>query len=153
MIDQQPPGVREKLKAHVSKGSFDKKTLQQIFLSKDNDELISALVCSYNMTDNDKSSLWYHVIEKVWDDEENDYNFDDYQCILFRAIVRNDGFFKRKDAMNLGIFKKMNQHKVKETARGLEEIGVIDVYVLRNKEVVYVLNRSLYMEVFGDARE
>jgi hypothetical protein len=135
-----------KIKRNIEEGLIPKKLMPKIITSESNDDLIQALCQMYDLNTEQKKRIWFHIINNVWNKDDISTCFNECECIFFKELINNKGFLKKSDCFKISVLE--TDFKISRTAKSLSEFGIIDIYVLSSKEVVYILSFSYFNEVF-----
>jgi hypothetical protein len=108
-------------------------------------ELLKALSVAIGSFDVEK--LWMHVVWNVWigvyDEDDRETVFNEYDNVFFRELLREGGVISRKKVVSKVLRTPYMTDKV---ASNLDSLGVIDVYKLGSGDVYYALSLRLLSE-------
>lgn len=145
------PKTKEKINNYILDGSIKREIISKIFNAQKNDEIIEALASMWNLSMENRMKIWYHVVMNVWGDSPDDHCFNEAENIFFRKLLENKGILKKTECRKIG--KIRTDRKSGLCAEHLEEMGLIDSYLLSNKEIVYLLNLNFYKGVIKDEQD
>jgi hypothetical protein len=140
--------IRETFGEYLQEGVFSKTLASEIVKAKCGDELIKSLSNYYNLSEELKSNIWIHIINKIWDKNDINTVFNEQNCIFIKCMLNNKGFLKRTDYKKIPVIK--TDHRMTVCAENLSELGIIDIFQLNNREVIYLLNYMFFNEVLND---
>ena len=140
-ISQLTKDSKEKLIDYVEENIIPKELIVKILRSESAEELVKAITTLYNINDQTKKDIWYHIITKETD-------IDVYHIIFLRKLLNNKGFVRKVDIYKSKILN--TDFKIRRAAKKLFQKGLIQIYSLSNQDIVYTLDIKYYLEATNE---
>lgn len=140
--------TKELIDLYTQNGTLSYKQAYALFKAENYDEIANALKVMLSVSNESECSIWLHVINKVWvgaySDEDRYTVFSENESIFFRELVRKNGVMSRKYVMSKVL---RTPYMTDKAASNLSDLEVIDIFKLRNGDVIYTLSMIFLSEV------
>lgn len=139
------------LDSYVTAGVLRKSQVYNLWKAETRDDIFKALSVFVTLDADKILKIWSFVIHNVWvgvyDKDDKDSVFNEYENIFFRELLNCKGLISKIRVLD-SVLKTPHQTKV--VVENLQEMGLVDVLSLNNGEVLYLLNLKFYDEVFRE---
>lgn len=146
-----PSSSKDIICNYINSGYLPQGIITKILKAEDNEQIINSLSCLFCIDQEREDKIWRHIRNNVWDIDDEATLFSLKDCVFLHLLLQNKGILlKKRDIINAKVKPIKTYELLDSVETGLKDLGIIDIYKLRNHEVVYVLNLEFYREVFKD---
>lgn len=138
--------VMKQIAPYIEQGIIRHSTIAKIVNAEKNEDIISAFLEMYDLSEEKKKELWYHIIQDKWKINDPSKCFSAQHCIFMKILINNCGVLRRSDCKEIGVLS--TDYKIGRSADELSEMNMIDIFVLNDRQILYVLKREFYRGVF-----